>query len=92
MKLCCQSVAMIYVEKIVSSWCRHSGPVTCLQDGHQETPATKATEVKTFHTAPRDMCALAIHKTFLTQEEIILAHTGMCCLLLLRNRRHLRSI
>ena len=48
----------------------------------RKTPLLKAVEA----TAPTDVCALAIHKMFLTQEEIILAYTSMCCLLLPRNR------
>ena len=48
----------------------------------RETPATKAAEV----AAPGDICALATQRTFLTQEEIVLAQTSLCCLLLPKNR------
>ena len=34
----------------------------------------------------RDICALATQRTFLTQEEMALAQTGQCCLLLPKNR------
>ena len=36
------------------------------------TPATKAAEAATPQCMPRDICVIAILKTFLTQEEIIL--------------------
>ena len=52
--------------EIVPSWCKNSGPVTCLQDGHQETPATKAAEAAIPKREPRDICALATQRTFLT--------------------------
>ena len=39
----------------------------------------------------RDICAFETPVTFLTQEEIILGHMGMCCLLLTRARVHTRS-
>ena len=44
--------------KIVSSWSRISGPVTCCQGGHQETPPTKAPDVMLQHpqSAQRHMC------------------------------------
>ena len=38
--------------EIVPSWCRNSGLVTCLQDGHQETPAAKAAEAATPQESP----------------------------------------
>ena len=69
--------------EIVPSWCRNLGPVTCLQNGHpgkhhllrlqKQQPPLKE---------PRDICALATQRTFLTQEEMVLAQTGQCCLLL----------
>ena len=62
--------------EIVSRWCRNSGPVTCLQDGHQGMPAAKAAEAATPQREPRDICALATQRTFLTQEEMVLAQTG----------------
>ena len=62
--------------KIVSSWCRNSGPVTCPQDGHQKTPATKAAEAAAPWWEPGDICALAAQGSFLTQEEMVLAQTG----------------
>ena len=37
-------------------------------------------------TAHKRHVHLAMHKTFLTHGEIVLAHTSMCCLLLHRNR------
>ena len=47
----------------------------------KETPASKATDATALHRVP-GTCVLAILQTFLTQEEIILAHTDMCCVLL----------
>ena len=35
---------------------------------------------------PGDICALATLRTFLTQEEMVLAQTGQCCLLLPKKR------
>ena len=40
-------------------------------------PATNATGSATLQTVPGDICVLAIHNTFLTQEEIIVAYTDM---------------
>ena len=48
----------------------------------RETPAAKAVEAVTPQREPRDICALATQRTFLTQEEMVLAQTGQCCLLL----------
>ena len=53
----------------------------CRKDA-RETQATKAVEA----TAPGDICTLAMCKTFLTQEEIILPQTGTCCLFLPRKK------
>ena len=52
----------------------------------KETPAAKDTDAAIAQKIPRDICILTIHKSFLTKEEIIIAHTAMCCLLLPRNR------
>ena len=60
---------------IVPSWCRNSGPVTHLQDGHQGNTSC-GTEAATPQREPRDICALATQRTFLTQEEMVLAQTG----------------
>ena len=49
----------------------------------RETPAVKAADTAAPQRTPGDICAFAISKTFLTQE-IILAHTGMWCQLLLK--------
>ena len=57
----------------MSSQCRNFGPVTCLQDGPRETPATKAAEAATPQREPRDICALATQRTLLIQEKIVLA-------------------
>ena len=43
------------------------------------SPACRIAARETW-TAPEDICTLRMCKTFLTQEEIILAHTGMCYL------------
>ena len=48
----------------------------------RETPAAKAAEAATPQREPGDICALATPRTFLTQEEMVLAQTGRCCLVL----------
>ena len=53
----------------------------------RETPATKAADAEAPWTELREICALVILKTFLTQEEIILIHVAMCSLLLPKNRK-----
>ena len=59
----------------------------------RETPAAKAAEAASPQREARDICALAIPRTFLTQEEMVLVQTGQCCLLLLNKREvTLRSI
>ena len=50
----------------------------------RETPATKAAEAAAPQREPGDICALAKPRTFLTQEEMVLAQTSPCCLLLLK--------
>ena len=50
----------------------------------RETPAAKA--AKPPKREPRDICALAIQRTFLTHEEMVLPQTVMCCLLLPKKR------
>ena len=67
---------------VVSTWSRNSGPVTCLQDGHQGDTSHQCHRCCSTQRVPRHMCTLILI-TFLIPE-IILAHTGMCCLLLLR--------
>ena len=52
----------------------------------RDTPATKAAEAATPWREPRDICALATPRTFLTQEEMVLAQTGRYCLLLPKKR------
>ena len=44
-----------------------------------KTPAAKAAGPQ---REPGDICALATQRTFLTQEQMVLAQTGLCCLLL----------
>ena len=44
----------------------------------------KATDAAASQRVPRDICALAIFKALLTQEETVLVHIGMCCLFLPR--------
>ena len=62
----------------------------------RDAPAAKAEDAEAPQRVTRDTCALEILRTFLTQEEIILAHTGMCCLLLPQTQRipriHLPSV
>ena len=50
----------------------------------RETPTAKGAEF----AAPREnpeTCVLATQRTFLTQEEMVLAQTSLCCLLLPKN-------
>ena len=77
----CQSVVVIYVENECLA-VEETGTVTCLQDGYQGSSGHQSYR---YHPNPRqclETCALAILKTFLTQEETILAHAAMCGLLL----------
>ena len=53
----------------------------------RETPAAKAAEAATPWREPGDICALATPRTFLTQEEMVLAQTG--CLLLPQKEKSL---
>ena len=55
----------------------------------RETPAAKAAEAATPQREPRDTCALATPRTFLTKEEMVLAQTGRCCLLLPKKEKSL---
>ena len=43
----------------------------------RETPATKDAEAAAPWREPGDICALAAGRTFLTQEEMVLAQTGL---------------
>ena len=49
----------------------------------REAPATKAAAP---WREPRDIYALETQKNFPTQEEMVLAQTGLCCLLLPQKR------
>ena len=60
----------------VPSQCRNAGPVTYLQDGYQQHPEGNL-----------QTCASAIQWTVLTQEEMVLAQAGLCCLLLPKKER-----
>ena len=51
----------------------------------RETTVTKPAEATVPQTAVRDISTLAMCKTFLTKEEIVLAHTSILCLLLPTN-------
>ena len=46
----------------------------------RETPATKAVEAAVPQGEHTDLCTLATQITFLTQEEMVLAQTCLCCL------------
>ena len=59
--------------KIVSSQYDNSGPVTCLQEGHREMWAVKAADAAVPQRESRGICALAIQRTFPTQEKMVLA-------------------
>ena len=48
----------------------------------RETPAAKAVEAVTTQREPRDICASAALRSFLTEAEMVLAQTGQYCLLL----------
>ena len=51
-----------------------------------KTPGANAEDATAPWRVPNNICTIAILKTFLTKEEIILAHAGKCCLLLPRNK------
>ena len=57
----------------------------------REILAGKAGEAIAIQTTPSDILTSAIYKTFLTKEEIILAHTNMCWLLLTWNREDIQD-
>ena len=57
----------------MSSWCRNSSPFPACRTDTRETPATNVTAPQ---SKPGDICALATERTFLTQEEMVLAQTG----------------
>ena len=57
----------------------------------RETLATKAAEAVAPQREPGEICALATQRIFLTQEEMVLAQTGLCCLLLPRKREVTRN-
>ena len=48
----------------------------------QETPAAKTADIAAPLTETGDICVLTIQRTFLTQEQMVLAQTGLHCLLL----------
>ena len=54
----------------------------------KETPAPKAMDTAAPQRVPGYICASAIPKTFLTQDEIILAHMGLCSLLLPKDKMY----
>ena len=78
--------------KIVSSWVKTlpKSP-TCRMDTW-ETAASKDADAAAPWRVSGDICALAILKKFFNHEEIILAYTGMCSLLLPKNKGHTISI
>ena len=52
----------------------------------RKPPAAKSAEAAAPWREPTDICALAAQRTFLTQEQMVLAQTGLCCLLLPQKR------
>ena len=68
--------------KVVCSWIRNSGSVTCLQDGQQKDTSYQS---QGHHSILETYVAGPSYK-FPDQEQIILAYTVMCCLLLPRNK------
>ena len=55
----------------------------------RETPAAKAAEAAAPQREPGDICTLATQRTFLSKEEMVLAQTSLCCLLLPKKRSHM---
>ena len=53
----------------------------------RETPGGQPVDAADLGKYPRAIYAFAVHKTFLPQKEIVLAHTCVHCLLLLRNKQ-----
>ena len=72
----CWSVVVIYVE--VSSWVETLVQSPACKMNTRETPATKAADAAGPQRVYKDLCALTILKTPLSQEEIILEQSGMC--------------
>ena len=52
----------------------------------RETPAAEAADAATPQRKAGDICASAMQRTFLTQEGMVLAQNGLCCLFLPQNR------
>ena len=82
---CYQAIVVVYVEKHYLAGVGNLVKSPAGRFDTKEPPTTKAA----YDAAPwsTQRYVIAIIKTFLTQEEIILAHTGMCCLLLPKNRQ-----
>ena len=79
-------------QKIMSSQCTTLAKSPACRMDIRETPATKAAEAAAPQREPTDICALASQRTFLTQEEMVLQQTGLCCLLLPKKSSHMWSI
>ena len=89
----CQSVVVMLGEKQCLAGVEMLAQSPTSRMDTRETPATKAVEVAAPQREPRDICALATQRTFLTQEEMVLAQTGLCCLLLpIKEKSHTQSI
>ena len=77
----------IYRKQCIASVETLAQSPACRMDTGETTAAT-TTEAAALCLASRDICVLAMNKTFLTQKVIFLRHTGMCCLLLPQNREN----
>ena len=73
--------------KIIHGWGRHSVQLTCLMD-NRKAQGTKAADTAALRRVPGDISGFALPKMFLTKKEIILAHSGMCCLFLPTSKKH----
>ena len=76
----------------MSSLRRNYGPVIFLVDGHQADASCQSCRCHSIRLSTRNIHFSAIFQTFFTQEDIIMPYSGICCLLLTRNRRSPRYI
>ena len=81
----CQCIVVIYVENKCLAGVETLAQSSAHRMHTMETPATEAPDATTPQRVLRPVHYQYLN--FLNQEEIILAHTGMCCLLLPRNTK-----
>ena len=82
----CLSVVVMWVEKYCLARVETLAKSPVIRMDTRETLPAKAAEAAASQIEPRDICALVTQRTSLTQEEMVLAQTGLCCLLLPEKR------